>query len=396
MTGSTTRAAESSGRSIAARLASEAGVWLLVVLTSLESDTGSPDQFTSLSGIDPVPLAGACAMAAVLLLRRRRPLGVFAVVGTASVVLALAGHQSPGGIIATGIAVYQVARLGRRQVTIVCAALAVVALGSILVVQYRQSLVPAFSILAIIGLAAALGDAVQGRRASMIERARQAEEAREQEVQRRVIDERVGIARELHDAAAHQIAVINLHAGAGAAALESGRTADAMRSLTTIQNSASNVLSEIAALLVVLRDPDGNADEHLPPVHGLGDLSTLIHSFEESGLHVAYARNVTIPPISGAVDVVAYKLIQEALTNAHKHGGRTTARLEIAAEGSHLRIVVTNALPLNRERPLPVSGHGLTGMHERVSSVRGVLHTIVGADEFTVDIHLPLTMESTT
>lgn len=392
----TTSSGRSRRRAVAARVATECGVWALVILTSLVPDSYQAGQVAALDDIDLGSLAAGFLMTLVLLGRRRRPLTVFAAVLAISLATALAGHQSTGGIIAVGVAVHQVARIGERVAAAVCACVGALALAVVLVVRYQQPLVPAFSVLTIIGLSAALGDAVHSRRTSRAERFRQAAEAREQELQQRVITERIGIARELHDAAAHQIAVINLQAGAGTAALTADRTDDAARALTSIQHAASDVLSEIAALLVVLRGDGGDAAQSTLPVRGLGDLPALLRSFEaSSGLRVTGSHDTAAVSAQGAVDVVAYKAVQEALTNAQKHGVDGVARLDIVADGRELRIVVRNAVSDDQDRLIVSGGHGLAGMRERVSSVHGTIQIRAGADEFALDIRLPLTPETT-
>lgn len=253
-------------------------------------------------------------------------------------------------------------------------------------------------VLAIIAFAVAAGEALHSRRAlieSMTERARRAEETREEEARRRVIQERLRIARELHDAAAHQIAVINLQAGAATAALAGNRREDTERALGSIRLSARNVLSEIAALLVVLRSEDEEAPTNLAPGRGLADLAPMLGGFEQAGLHVCGSHDAGLPSLPGAVDVVAYKAIQEALTNAHKHGAGGTVELNVGVERQQLHIHVTNRIALPPRRAVIASGYGLAGIRERVASVHGELHTGTDGGTFTLDISLPLDPELT-
>lgn len=397
MTGTATMQESRPERSLGARIASEAGLWILIILTSLVPDSLQPGQFTFPDDVDVVSLVAAWLMVIVLLLRRRRPLTVFIIVLALALSTAASGHQSMGTVIAVAVAVYQIARIGRRAAAIVAAITSIVLLGTGLLAWNPELLARGISIVAVIGLATAVGDAIHSRRAlveSITDRARRAEQTREQEARRRVIEERLRIARELHDAAAHQIAVINLQAGAGTAALRADRPDDAARALTSIQSSASNVLSEISALLVVLRSDDGLPEVSALPVRGLGDLPALVRSFENSGLQVT-GSHVDVPPqLPGAVDVVAYKVIQEALTNAQKHGDRGAAQLEVSVVDTDLRIVVSNTVPDGTGPPTGAGGHGLTGIRERVSSVHGTIQITTEHPLFVLDVRLPLSKET--
>ena len=236
---------------------------------------------------------------------------------------------------------------------------------------------------AFVGFATAAGDANRSHAAyihGITERARRAEETKEAEALRRVAEERLRIARDLHDLLAHQIAVINLHSSVASQALPE-RPADAEKSLATIREAARTVLGEIGSLLSVLRATDaGGTGLSTAPVSGLADLETLLIDFERSGLIVEHRVAGAARPLPGAVDMVAYRVVQEALTNAHKHGADHSALLHLDYQPDGIEVTVTNTVTAQprpgsaaAETAAAAAGHGLLGARERVGSVGGRL-----------------------
>lgn len=379
------------------RYSIDALIGIFIVVASLIPDTIAPGGFQAPDDFDLVAGAAAVIMAVSLFGRRRWPVPVFGIVLAISVAVTATGHSSLGCVIAVGVSVFEIARTGQRVSAIGAASASILILGTILVTRSHETLPRVIGVLAVIGFAAAAGDALHSRRAlidSITERARRAEETKEEEAQRRVIQERLRIARELHDAAAHQIAVINLQAGAATAAFAGNRREDTERALGNIRASARNVLSEIAAMLVVLRSDDEAGQTNLPPVRGMADLPSMLDEFEQAGLRVTGSHDDVPHELPGAVDVVAYKAIHEALTNAHKHGADAEAQLDIRAGDRDLFIHISNHRPAEPQRPEIPSGHGLTGIRERVASVHGEIDVSGDADTFTLDIRLPLDLES--
>jgi signal transduction histidine kinase len=320
-----------------------------------------------------------------VLLRRRTP-----VVGASIAVIAcVLGLAVDGPVIAHLLAVligvFAVARRCTRRTSLIFSGAAVLLLAAAMLVFLDSSWHDARAMLqltAFVGFATAAGDANRSHVAyihSITERARRAEETKESEALRRVAEERLRIARDLHDLLAHQIAVINLHSSVASQALPD-RPADAETSLATIRQAARNVLGEIGGLLNVLRatDADG-AGRPSAPVAGLADLAALLADFERSGLRVDQ-RVVGAPrPLPGAVDSVAFRVVQEALTNAHKHGADHSALLHLDYQSAGLEITVTNTVAAQPRAGTAAAedsagaGHGLLGARERVGSVAGHL-----------------------
>ncbi|MEY2848788.1 MAG: hypothetical protein RI885_1453 [Actinomycetota bacterium] len=230
---------------------------------------------------------------------------------------------------------------------------------------------------AFIGFAVAAGDATRSRRAvieSLEERTRRAEESADSEARRRVAEERVRIARDLHDVMAHQIAIINLHASVASGAVRNG-SAGAESSLATIRDAARTVLTEIGSLLTVLRAGDEQTSTH--PAPGMGEIDDLVREFTASGLSLRVRNSGERMPLSAASDVVAYRVIQEALTNAQKHGNGSSALLDLEWRPDGVEVTVTNGVRVPSRRSAgtgaerPARGHGLVGVRERVQSIGG-------------------------
>jgi signal transduction histidine kinase len=248
------------------------------------------------------------------------------------------------------------------------------------------------SLLAWTALAAAIGDGVRTRRAyvaAVEERALRAEDALQEEARRQVAEERLRIARELHDVVAHHMAVVTVQAGV-ASHLLSSNPAAAAESLGHIKRAGRTVLEELSAIMSVLRDPD----EAVPavPSPGLDQIDELMVSFKAAGLDVALTRQGQPQDVGAAVDLVAFRVLQEALTNAHKHG-TGSAHAAISYSATSLLLCVTNPM---RGTFAGKPGHGLIGMRERAAAVGGQI--AIASDrhgQFSVDAVLPLALSHT-
>ncbi|WP_405962382.1 sensor histidine kinase [Streptomyces sp. NBC_00723] len=203
-------------------------------------------------------------------------------------------------------------------------------------------------------------------------RAAHAERTREEEARLRVAEERMRIARELHDVVAHHMAVANAQAGT-ARHLAPTHPEQAQKLLGELTTTTSSALLELRATVGVLRqigDPDVDP---LQPAPGLDRLPELIATCESAGVEVSVTTEGDPRPLSPGVDLTAYRIIQEALTNVTKHGAGRGARVRLTYSDSRLLVSVTNdgtAAPV----PVPEGGYGLMGMRERAHSVGGDLH----------------------
>ncbi|MDR7320542.1 MULTISPECIES: sensor histidine kinase [Catenuloplanes] len=228
-----------------------------------------------------------------------------------------------------------------------------------------------FATFALIAGGAVWGDSVRLRRAylaEVTERARQAEETRDAEARRRVTDERLRIARELHDVVAHHVAVISVHAGAAGHVLRDDPE-KVWPVLGHIRTAADTVLSEMKSVVGVLRDPDdAGSTEPAPGVARLPDLLAGLHA---TGFTVRHRHRGEPRPLPAVVDLAAYRIVQEALTNAHRHGAGD-ATVELAYTADTVRLDVTNRVAASGGARAG-SGFGLIGMRERAAAAHGTI-----------------------
>ncbi|MFF1874659.1 sensor histidine kinase [Kitasatospora herbaricolor] len=317
-----------------------------------------------------------------LLVRSRWPVQVAAatvLIGVVEFVLVPVDGPPPGAV---GFALYAVAtRTDRRTAwrTGTCAAAALTVAGLVSrpgVEQLPQNL----GLIAWTSLSVAVGDAVRSRRellASAMERAERAERTREEEARRRVTEERMRIARELHDVVAHHITLVNAQAGVAHHLMRTDPE-HAYQALERIRDTSRAALDELRATVGLLRN-SGEQAAPREPAPGLAGLDDLLEAFRHSGLPVRLERVgpvVDLPPIT---DLTAYRIIQEALTNTHKHAGPVGARVRLEFGTDTLRLTVEDdgrvpaAGPPLAAGPGAGTGHGMIGMHERARAAGGTL-----------------------
>ena len=224
------------------------------------------------------------------------------------------------------------------------------------------------------------------RIAVLEERALRAEREAERERNLAAAEERTRIARDLHDSAGHAINVILVHAGAGRlqADRDSGRVREAFG---TIEEVARETVGEIDQMVGALREGDGEVE--LPA--GLAALDTLAARHRAAGTEVTIVRQGEQRALPAAVERCAFRITQEALTNAARHGDGPV-RLEVEYGSRELTLTASNAVAGGRKRRLD-GGHGLVGMRERALQLGGELTVEPGADLFRIRARLPLTGE---
>ncbi|EXU61856.1 histidine kinase [Streptomyces sp. PRh5] len=265
-------------------------------------------------------------------------------------------------------------------------------------------------------VAGVLGHSAQNRRAYLAaveERARRAEKTRDSEARRRVAEERVRIARELHDLVAHQITLANAQASV-AAHLFDTRPEQTRKSLKELVETTGDALDELRATVGLLRQ-SGDAAAPDEPAPGLSRLPTLLESFRRAGLEVSVHQEGTARPLPPGVDLTAYRIVQEALTNVTKHAGTGSARVRLVWNRDRVTITVADdgggarTAPAAATGPSAVTGrstatgprtttgpdrppgYGLIGMRERATAVGG--HLSAGRRPeggFLVSTQLPL------
>ncbi|WP_407343769.1 sensor histidine kinase [Pengzhenrongella phosphoraccumulans] len=341
-----------------------------------------------LRGDAPAALAVGMMVVAVvvgagLFFRTRWPLALLAVSLLGAVAALAIPETGAPMIVASEIAVFTVACVRPRRVAALAALAAAVVLFGVASTDATGPMTEPRMLIVLVwtALAFALGVAVRTQRAyvdALAERSRRAEETREQEARARVAEERVRIARELHDVVAHHIAVINVHAGLARRAV--GRDADVVdASLAHVQAAASTVLDELGAVLQVLRSGD-STEAGTEPAPGLDRLDALLATFAATGFAVRTWATGRPRAMDRACDLAAFRIVQESLTNASKHGVGARADLSLTYAADALTIAVTNPIEAEADRPGQGEsaaqehlGHGLIGMRERATASGGSL-----------------------
>jgi signal transduction histidine kinase len=327
--------------------------------------------------------------AAVLLGRRRWPLGVLAVATAASVVYLVLEYPHGPILLALSVAMYSVAvRLPLVPSLVACGVtMLAVVVPDMLVLDPGRLPVEAPLLLAVLsGLLLpswAIGTVVRlGREAER--------RVRQDETQRRVYEERLRIAREVHDVVGHGLAVINLQAGV-ALHVVGRRPEQAEVALAAIKRSSKEALEELRGTLAVFRrsEPD-DADPAWPPAPGLGQLDALVAAMAEGGLPVEVVVTRGQAELPAAVDLVAYRIVQESLTNVVRHAGLATATVRLEYRSDAVVVEIVDSGGSQASAPARPAGSGIAGMRERAAAVGGTLEAGPGADGgFLVRARLP-------
>ncbi|MER8031518.1 histidine kinase [Streptomyces bauhiniae] len=317
--------------------------------------------------------------AAALVLRRRSALAVLAATGTFALIECVTGDPRAPVAMTTVIALYTVASTTDRATTWRVGLLTMTVLTAAAMLAgplpwYAQENI---ALVAWTGIGATAGDAVRSHRAfvqAIRERAERAERTREEEARRRVAEERLRIARELHDVVAHHIALVNVQAGVVAHVMDR-RPDQAKEALAHVREASRSALDELRATVGLLRQSDDPAAP-TEPASGLGRLDELAGTFRNAGLPVQVARADQDTELPAAVDLAAYRIVQEALTNAHKHAGTgAKAEVSVVRVGPNIEVSVLDDGAGATGATGTGGGHGLLGMRERVTALGGTLTT---------------------
>jgi signal transduction histidine kinase len=344
------------------------------------------------AALDPVARVLLLVAGATLLWRRSHPVTV--AFGTVAAVLLYLGAGYPYGpvFLTVAVACFGAVVSGHRHAA--WAAMGALWAGHLLIAHalYRwlppsgdraaswtQEIVTATWVVAIV----AVSELARTRREQWArERAERAQAAR-----RRADEERLRIARELHDVLAHSISVINVQAGVGLALLDSDPE-QARSALTTIKDTSKEALGEVRQVLDTLRAP-GAAPR--APAPGLDRLPELVEQAASAGLTVTVVGEV--PELPPGADLAAFRIVQEALTNVVRHSGSRHARVRIDQDAGRLRLRVDDDGPATGAAA-GGSGNGLAGMRERAAALKGTIEAGPRPDGgFRVLAVLPLDAE---
>ncbi len=325
-----------------------------------------------LTGSKPVLAITSLLMTAPLVWRRRFPFAVALVVSGAialQVALEHGSHPPDAPFLAWIVTSYSVAAHADLRRALAGGVLLVLAVDSW---AYRTGDDLVFIPVILAGFWIA-GRVVRSRNlltATLAERTRELELEREERAKLAVAEERARIARELHDVVAHTLGVMVVQAGAER--LHEAAGTPAHEALSSIERSGRQALTEMGRLVSMLRT-DADADT-LGPQPGLGQLEALVARVRETGLQVELVVEGEAHELAPGLDVSAYRIVQEALTNTLRHAHSSTARVVLRWERTALHIEVADDGVGPPAQPLR-TGHGLLGVRERVALFGGALVT---------------------
>jgi signal transduction histidine kinase len=351
-------------------------------------------RFDSVAGPKWLTAALPLLWALPLAFRRNRPLLIAVLMLTGVVAQAVVSSNSAEGfelILAFAVVAYSVAAYADRRGALI--GLAAFAIGyAIYAVEDRNIRSGRTSDLWAgaffgLGLLAAwlIGIFVHSSREQRALRALAAEHEHAATVA--VADERARLARELHDIVSHNLSVVVLQAGGARAQGDQAPAA----TLEKIEQSSRAALVEMRRLLGVLRQETDTTEGSLSPQPGIADIETLAANVRATGLDVELDLD-HLRPLSPALELSVYRIVQEALTNTLKHGNANRAKVRVALTGEIVTVEVTDDGTAHLDGPTADSGHGLIGMRERVALFGGELQTGRSRDGgYTVTATLPLT-----
>jgi signal transduction histidine kinase len=372
---------------------------LIAVTVTIVGLVTMSSQAVVVGQVEPTPLAIVTTIATCMpiMFRRRYPLGAL-MVGCLAVVGHILADFPEGSLpLAVLLLVYSLAASTSARRSII--GLGIVWLS---LVVLGLSDAPALGVGGVVynmflyGISWAVGFAVSSRRAATGARLREAEEranVERQQAGRMLAEERLRIAQELHDVVAHSMSVIAVQAGVGAHVL-TDRPEEARKALEAIAATSRGTLAEMRRLLGVLRGDDGERTQ--PPAPGIADLADLVAEVRAAGVPVSLSMEGTNEISGSGVELSAYRVVQEALTNVIKHAGQPT-RVDVNVcrwPGSLTVEVIDNGRGAAAMNVGP-GAHGLVGMRERVELWGG--HLTVGPADgggYRVKAELPYGDES--
>jgi signal transduction histidine kinase len=334
---------------------------------------------------------GAAALvilaAGALAARRRHPVAVLALVFGTTLLYFVLGYD-PGPIwIALIVAYYTAIVQGHRVAAWITAAAGFLIFPWLDFVLFDR---PAPSLLSLAALAAwllvllGIGEAVRIRR----ERAAEAVRIREEEARRRASEERLRIARELHDALGHHLSLINVQSGV-ALHLNEELPEQTRNSLSAIKEASKEALTELRSVLDILRQEGERAPRS--PTSTLARLDDLVAQAAAAGLEVRTETDGQIRPLPFGVDIAAFRIVQEALTNVARHAGPATASVRLTYGDRDLTVEVDDDGRGPQSHASAGTGKGIVGMRERVAALGGDLEAGPRpAGGFRVRARLPL------
>jgi signal transduction histidine kinase len=356
-------------------------------------DLASPTDASGVRRTDAVAVLLSLLQTVPLAFRRRAPLLCFVLTLVGVCAYYPLGYEVTDGTLATFVGVYTVAAYEDRAKSLLGLGLLAVGMSWYWLTR-AEPFDPTTPIwIGILGvLSWGLGELVRTRRAytAQVEAlAERLDRARALEARQAAWQERARLARELHDVIGHTVNVMVIQAGAGRRTLASDRGL-AERAFQTIESTGREALEELDRLLGILRTEEDEAE--LPPLPGLEQLRALAGRFEDAGLPVELSIEGAEVPLPRSLDQSAYRIIQEALTNALRHAGGTIAHVAVRYRDDRLELEVANGSGNRRPPDHAGGGRGLIGIRERVALFGGELEAGPRAGGgFVVRCRLPWT-----
>jgi signal transduction histidine kinase len=364
----------------------------LSVVSLVGTDVATIDP--RLDPADPVSVLATAVAGASLAWRRSRPVTAFAVFLACSTLVSLTGHYIGLLSVLLLVSLYSLAAHGRRREGALGAVAAIAVYGALALLGVPDLRTGDLLQAGALVLAAwALGDAIRSRRNQQAEMLRAAEQeaatAREHAA-RAVVEERLRIARELHDVVAHSMSLIAVQAGVGGHVIQTD-VAAAGRSLEIIAETSRKALAQTRSMLGLLREEGTGIIA--APAHTVEDLGTLVEELREVGVDVRLDVTGPARPLDPAVELAAYRVVQESLTNVLRHSGAERAVVRVSYLGDALDLEVcdpgSEAGRAPRNVAAPSGGHGLAGLEERARLLGGTLDYGTDGTGFRVRARLP-------
>jgi signal transduction histidine kinase len=362
-----------------------AGFLVVSLVQVVVAPIAAPAVSVLVAGVSTVPLAW----------RRARP-SAAALVGTAVWLI-----PTPGGYLLLGyvVAVLLFYSLGAhdpvrwRVVTVTAVAVLISVVGTLLGPDVWQAAIGAALAVAAPAVAGVLVAEHRAQNARLRELTEQLVHERAAAERAAAAEERTRIARELHDVIGHEITVIALQADAAAAALARAPER-AVVPVDRIREAAARTLTEMRRVVGLLRDPD-EGDGELRPQPGLAEIPDLVQEARAGGMDVDLSLCLPAAPPPPSLQLAAFRVVQEALTNARRHAPGAAVRVRVDGDGPALDVEVHSGVGVP-DRSVDGGGHGLVGMRERVRMHGGTLSAGAVPDGFLVRARLPLPVEALT
>jgi signal transduction histidine kinase len=309
--------------------------------------------------------------------RRRWPVATLAVVGALTVAYSALGYNDGAPLLAVAVALFELPVRATARTTFLALAVTVAAmvLAQGVFSPFGWASGPITVTPFVLSAGAGLGFAAANRRSHLVrmqERAEEAERDREEEARRRVDAERLRIARELHDVVAHSMATVNVQAGVAVHLLRErpDDLAQAVEAMESVRATSKEALREMRGILNLLRSSDDV--EPVAPVPRLSQLDDLVAAVVKAGLPTTVRVTGPVRPLPAAVDLAAYRVVQESLTNTLRHAGPARAEVKLAYGPDGLEVVVSDdGRGAAAGAQGAVAGNGLRGMAERARAAGG-------------------------